>query len=134
MYTAAFEASIRPERDADIDEREDADLLSEIIMAVDMRNGSNVGCCYYVAKDQKLAILSDIRSGGLEIIDACMTHDEPHYFLPADHALVKVRIQPTVVILSTRVDETVEMYFDPDVGSRGSMHGDGELFSYSYDC
>ena len=40
---------------------------------------------------------------------------------------MKVRIQPTVVILSTRVDEAVEMYFDPDVEIRGSVHGDGEL-------
>ena len=39
---------------------------------------------------------------------------------------MKVHIQPTVVIISTRVDETVETYFDPDVGNRGSMSGDGE--------
>ena len=39
---------------------------------------------------------------------------------------MKLRIQPTVVILSMRVDETVEQYFDPDGRSRGSANGDGE--------
>ena len=40
--------------------------------------------------------------------------------------VVKLRIQPTVVILSMRVDETVEQYFDPDGRSRGSANEDGE--------
>lgn len=43
-----------------------------------------------------------------------------------DKETVKLHIQPTVVILSMRVDETVEQYFDPDGRSRGSVNGDGK--------
>ena len=68
--TGPSEADLRPENDADIGEREDADSLNEVIMAVDMKDKGNVGCCYYVARDEKLALLSDVQSGGLEIIDA----------------------------------------------------------------
>ena len=63
-----------PEHDIDIDEHEDADLLNEVIMAVDIRDRGTVGCCYYVAKDEKLSLLPDIRGGGLEVIDACTAY------------------------------------------------------------
>lgn len=43
-----------------------------------------------------------------------------------DEEIVKLHIQPTVVILSMRVDETVERYFDPDGRSRGSANGDSK--------
>ena len=43
-----------------------------------------------------------------------------------DEQPVKLHIQPTVVILSMRVDETVEQYFDPDGRSRGSTDRDGK--------
>ena len=44
---------------------------------------------------------------------------------------VKLQIQPTVVILSMRVDETVEKHFGPDRRSRGLINGDGkELTSH----
>ena len=45
-----------------------------------------------------------------------------------DEELVKLHIQPTVVILSMRVDETVEQYFGPDGRSRGLTDGDGKNF------
>ena len=70
--SAISEADIIPENDATIHEREDADSLDEVIMAVDMRNGGDVGCSFYVAKEEKLALLSDVRGGGLQIIDARM--------------------------------------------------------------
>ena len=40
--------------------------------------------------------------------------------------IVKLHIQPTVVILSMRVDEAVEHYFDPNGRSRGSINGGGK--------
>ena len=43
-----------------------------------------------------------------------------------DEEIVKLHIQPTVVILSMRVDETVEQYFDPDGRSRCPTNGDGK--------
>jgi len=49
-------------------ERED-DTLTEIIMAVDFLPRGTVGCCYYVARDEKLFLMEDIQHGNVDIID-----------------------------------------------------------------
>ncbi|KAL9589019.1 MAG: hypothetical protein Q9203_002186 [Teloschistes exilis] len=59
-----------PERDADIDEREENDFLNETIMALDLRDRGTVGCAYYVAREEKLYMLEDVRMGGLEVIQS----------------------------------------------------------------
>lgn len=43
-------------------------------------------------------------------------------------ALVKLRIEPTVVLLSMRVDEGVNTHLDPEGRRRGSVNGDGASF------
>lgn len=48
---------------------EEEDSLSEVIMAIDMRDRDTIGCSYYVARVEKLYMLSDVRFGGLDIID-----------------------------------------------------------------
>ncbi|KAL8795248.1 MAG: hypothetical protein Q9195_002259, partial [Heterodermia aff. obscurata] len=53
----------------DSDEVEEDESLAERIMAVDMRNRGDIGCCYYVAQHEALYLLEDIRSAGLETID-----------------------------------------------------------------
>ncbi|KAL8631563.1 hypothetical protein Q9189_002669 [Teloschistes chrysophthalmus] len=50
-----------PERDADIDEREEDDFLNETIMALDLRDRGTVGCAFYVAREEKLHMLEDVR-------------------------------------------------------------------------
>ena len=65
------------EDDAIIREREDADSLNEIIMGVDMRERGKVGCCYYVAREQKLYLMADVAYGGIEVIETC---EEPPPF------------------------------------------------------
>lgn len=70
-YTFPSEADEEPEGDDDINEREEADLLNEVVMAIDMRDRGTIGCCYYVAREERLALLSDVQYGGLEVIDAC---------------------------------------------------------------
>jgi len=40
-------------------------------MCVDMRDRGTVGCCYYVARDQKLFVMADLIYGGIEVIDTC---------------------------------------------------------------
>jgi DNA mismatch repair protein MSH5 len=47
------------------------DTLSEVIMAVDMIPQGTVGCCYYVARDEKLYFMEDIQLGDVDIIDIC---------------------------------------------------------------
>ena len=56
-------------QEQDGDEVEEDESLAERIMAVDMRNRGDIGCCYYVAQHEALYLLEDIRSAGLETID-----------------------------------------------------------------
>ena len=50
----------------------DIDALNEVIMAVDLRERGTVGCCYYVAQDEKLCFMEDVKFGGVDVVDACM--------------------------------------------------------------
>ena len=45
-----------------------------------------------------------------------------------NRVLVKLQIQPTVVILSLRTDEAVEKCFDPEGRSRESVSGDSKHY------
>ena len=59
-------------QEQDDDGVEEDESFTERIMAVDMRNRGNIGCCYYVAQHEALYLLEDIRSAGLETIDLRM--------------------------------------------------------------
>ncbi|KAL9092316.1 MAG: hypothetical protein Q9165_004490 [Trypethelium subeluteriae] len=48
----------------------DADVLNEVVMAVDVRDRGDVGCCYYVARDEKLYFMEDVKLGGVDVVDA----------------------------------------------------------------
>lgn len=50
---------------------EEADHLNEVIMAIDLRDRGTVGCCYYVAMEEKLYLMEDVKHGGLEVVQAC---------------------------------------------------------------
>lgn len=65
------QVEIRPEDDTVIQEREDTDSLNEVIMCVDMRDQGTVGCCYYVARDQRMYVMADVAYGGVEVIETC---------------------------------------------------------------
>lgn len=62
---------IEPEDDAAIDEREENDSLNEIIMAVDVKGRGNVGCSYYIAREEKLYFMEDVKLGGFEVVETC---------------------------------------------------------------
>ena len=57
------------ESNAESQEREENDSLDEVIMAVDLRDKGTVGCCYYVAREEKLYLMEDVKYGGLDVID-----------------------------------------------------------------
>lgn len=59
------EGDVATEPDGD----EDADLLNEVIMAVDMRERGTVGCSYYVAQEEKLYFMEDVKMGNVETIE-----------------------------------------------------------------
>ncbi|KAF1995853.1 hypothetical protein P154DRAFT_609734 [Amniculicola lignicola CBS 123094] len=90
---------------------EDEDYLNEIIMAVDLRDRGTVGCCYYVARDETLYFMEDVQCGGVDIVDALRTY-----------------IEPTVILVSSKVDDEVVDKLDPDTRSRGSETGSNDPF------
>lgn len=58
------------EDDANVQDSEIDNSLDQVIMAVDMRDKDNIGCCYYVAKEEKLYMMDDIKYSGIDIVDA----------------------------------------------------------------
>lgn len=124
---APSEAALRPEDDAAIDEREDDDAANEVVMALDMRDRGTVGCCYYVAREEKLYFMDDVKFGGLDVIDTRQFPRRCPYAISTEpnSILVKLYSQPTILLLSSRVDEAVYEHLNPEGRSRGSVFGDG---------
>ncbi|KAF2120478.1 muts domain V-domain-containing protein [Lophiotrema nucula] len=87
------------------------DALHEVIMAVDLRERGTVGCCYYVARDEKLYFMEDLKLGDPDVVDALRTY-----------------IEPTVVLVSTKIDDAVIDRLDPEARSRSSEAGDNDQF------
>ncbi|KFX88111.1 hypothetical protein V490_07834 [Pseudogymnoascus sp. VKM F-3557] len=79
------------ESEAEVRDREDADALNEIIMAIDMRDRGTLGCAYYIAREEKLFLMEDIKLSGLDIVDT-----------------LKLHASPTVVLISTKSDDALE--------------------------
>ncbi len=93
------------ESDGETQRREDADAMNEIIMAVDLRDRGTIGCAYYVAREEKLCLMEDIKMGGLDIIDT-----------------LKIHVQPTVILISNRSDEKLEEHLNRE--ARGIDRGE----------
>ncbi len=89
------------ESEIDMQQREDADALNEIVMAVDRRERGTVGCAYYIAREERLCLMEDIKLAGIEIVDT-----------------LKLHAQPTVLLISTRADEVLEEHLSKE--SRGA--------------
>ena len=98
---------IRYETEVEIQEREDLDALNEIFMAIEMKERGSIGCAHYIAREEKLFLMEDIRMAGLDIVDT-----------------LKIHVQPTVVLVSTRCDEKLEEHLGKD--ARGIFRGDDE--------
>lgn len=76
------------EGDIDVQEREVNDSLEDIVMATDLRDRETVGCSYYVAREEKLYCMEDVKYGGLEIMNMCKCFSSIHPFLyvPVDQS------------------------------------------------
>lgn len=77
--------------------------MNEVVMAIDLRGGT-IGCSYYVAREEKLFVMEDIRMAGVDVVDTLKLHAEP-----------------TAVLISVRADELLELRLKE--GARGN---DGE--------
>jgi DNA mismatch repair protein MSH5 len=93
------------------DGSQDDDTLNEIVMSVDMTPHQTVGCCYYVARDEKLFFMEDIQLGDADVVEA-----------------LRVFINPTVILVSTKIDDTVIDRFDPEAKNNGSASVDNDQF------
>jgi DNA mismatch repair protein MSH5 len=93
------------ETDEEIRQREDADHINETIMAIDMRGG-NIGCAYYIAREETLHLMQDIKFGDLDIIDTLKLHAEP-----------------STIIISSRAEEKLEAHLRKE--ARGIDRDDG---------
>lgn len=93
------------ETESEILEREEADSMNEVIMAIDMRGSGVIGCAYYVAREETLFLMQDIKFGDMELVDT-----------------LKLHIEPSTVVISTRADEKLEQYLSKD--ARGIERGE----------
>ncbi|KAJ9201270.1 hypothetical protein DTO164E3_3577 [Paecilomyces variotii] len=87
----------RTTTDVDDDERAREDTeqefdedLDRVVMAVDIRDNGTVGCCYYVAREEKIYLFSDAHVADMTIIET-----------------IKLEVKPTVLLASTRADQLV---------------------------
>ncbi|KAF1364822.1 mismatch repair protein 5 [Lizonia empirigonia] len=94
------------------------DTLSEVIMAVDMTPRGTVGCCYYVAREEKLYFMEDIQIGDADIVDTCKYNVKKS----------QTFIDPTVVLVSTKIDDIVIDRLDPKAKTGESVNGDADQF------
>ncbi|KAK4560402.1 hypothetical protein LTR86_005598 [Recurvomyces mirabilis] len=99
----------------------DLDSLDEVIMAVQLTERGTVGCAYYVARQEKLYFLEDVRLGGADIIDQ-----------------LKLFVEPTVVLVSSKCDDQVIERLDPEMrDARASVEGritDQTCLPYLLEC
>lgn len=86
-----------------------ADDLGEVVMAVDIKEKGTVGCCFYIAREERLSILSDAQSGGKDLIDMRELAFSKQVLISTDRLviIVKLEISPTTILTSTRAEEAV---------------------------
>jgi len=47
------------------------DTLNETVMAVDLSPCGRGGCCYYVARDEKMYFMEDIQCSDVDVVESC---------------------------------------------------------------
>ncbi|KAL3420742.1 MutS domain V [Phlyctema vagabunda] len=107
---ATPEAADRAETEDEVRVREDEDGANEIIMAVDMKRGC-FGCAFYVANEEKLSMLEDVKKASMEIVET-----------------LKLHVQPTTILISSRSDEDLEQYLKRDARRIDRDEGDNNIF------
>ncbi|OAL67108.1 DNA mismatch repair protein Msh5 [Trichophyton rubrum] len=89
---------------------DDDEELCKVVMAVDMKDQGTIGCSYYSAQEEKLYVMEDIVYGGYGVID-----------------ILKLEIEPTVLLLSLRADQGLEDPTHPEGTSRATSDIDSHL-------
>lgn len=73
IYRGPFLDDTSTETPSEVNQQADEndDLLNEVIMAVDLTSRGTVGCCYYVAREEKLYFMEDMQFGNADVVDSC---------------------------------------------------------------
>ncbi|TIA61527.1 hypothetical protein D6C77_03421 [Aureobasidium pullulans] len=109
-------ASVAPSQSRDdFDDDVSDEALDEIVMAVDMKPRGIVGCAYYVAAEEKLYFMEDVELGGPEVVEA-----------------LKIFIDPTVILVSSKLEDTVLDKLDPE--RRNMSDGDSTAYGMPALC
>ena len=53
-------------------ETEEDDALDDVVMAIDVSGRETIGCCYYVARDEKLYYMAEAKLADLQMIETCV--------------------------------------------------------------
>ncbi|KAK3077962.1 hypothetical protein LTS18_008800, partial [Coniosporium uncinatum] len=109
--TAAEERHGEEEAEAGTDQ----DTLDEVIMAADLRERGMIGCAYYVAREEKLYFMEDVKMGGVDVVDT-----------------LKLFVEPTILLVSTKADDVLIDRSDPELRNRGSSVIEGDQFRLPY--
>ncbi|KAI0165541.1 muts domain V-domain-containing protein [Xylariaceae sp. FL1272] len=92
----------------------DADALNEIIMAIDVRDngrqGSTIGCAYYIALEESLHLMDEVSMAGIDLVETLLLHS-----------------QPTTILMSSRAPEVLATCLSRNSqgvdGNRGDLQG-----------
>lgn len=89
-------ASLTPSRPGESSppDHED-DVQNEVIMAIEMKDNSTVGCAYYVTTDETLYLQEDIPMAGIEVVETLI-----------------LQAQPTSVIINNRAPARMADYLE----------------------
>ena len=124
-----------PENDDEILERERDDSLDEVVMAIDFKDRGTLGCAYFIARDETLHMMEDITNGAHELIESCKycLNWAPRFSMHT-HSVheVKVFIQPTVLLLSSKADENIESLLKPSGAGEESHREERPYFSFPF--
>ncbi|KAF1817124.1 hypothetical protein P152DRAFT_486517 [Eremomyces bilateralis CBS 781.70] len=96
-------------------ENADEDSLNEVVMAVDIRNKGTVGCSYYVAREEKLYFMEDMKLGGIDIVES-----------------LRLSIDPTVILISGRADDALADKLDTKYNEAATVENDNDVFRMPY--
>jgi len=123
LDSSPFSNHLGPDHQQTDDFDFDTDSLNEVVMAVDIRERGTVGCSYYVAREEKLYFMEDSKLGGTEVVD---TRSVPsrNVYVRCLTSTVKTCVEPTVLLVSNRMDDAILGRLDPDAERRGTNFGD----------
>jgi len=86
--------------------------MDQIIVALDMRDNDKVGCACYIAGEGRLLCMEEISGGGVDVVEnrkPLALTGEYMQWCSQGVLTVKIDLQPTTLLLSTRSDSALNL-------------------------